>query len=164
MKKFNGELAPNGGQDLTGSQKPSVSLHHTPKVALKLLLSQTSRHYFFKSRSHLHCTSFTDAISCMAKRKKEGRCQREIEGIEHKMVRINGIKMHIVEKGEGLVVLFLHGFPELWYSWCHPIVASSPLATMQWHLISMALATQIARIQSAATAPSTHGSTCITYG
>ncbi|KAF5195682.1 Epoxide hydrolase a [Thalictrum thalictroides] len=30
--------------------------------------------------------------------------------------------MHIAEKGEGPVVLFLHGFPELWYSWRHQIV------------------------------------------
>ncbi|KAF7838865.1 non-specific protein-tyrosine kinase [Senna tora] len=33
--------------------------------------------------------------------------------------------MHIAEKGEGPVVLFLHGFPELWYSWRHQIVSLS---------------------------------------
>ncbi|KAF5175553.1 Epoxide hydrolase a, partial [Thalictrum thalictroides] len=31
--------------------------------------------------------------------------------------------MHIAEKGEGPVVLLLHGFPELWYSWRHQIVS-----------------------------------------
>jgi pimeloyl-ACP methyl ester carboxylesterase len=37
--------------------------------------------------------------------------------------------MHIAEKGnkQGPVVLFLHGFPELWYSWRHHIVALSSL-------------------------------------
>ncbi|OMP02664.1 Epoxide hydrolase-like protein [Corchorus olitorius] len=29
--------------------------------------------------------------------------------------------MHIAEKGEGPVILFLHGFPQLWYSWRHQI-------------------------------------------
>ncbi|KAJ0559996.1 putative soluble epoxide hydrolase [Helianthus annuus] len=30
--------------------------------------------------------------------------------------------MHIAEKGEGPLVLFLHGFPKLWYTWHHQIV------------------------------------------
>ncbi|KAK7284392.1 hypothetical protein RJT34_19137 [Clitoria ternatea] len=50
-----------------------------------------------------------------------------MEGIEHRTVEVNGIKMHIAEKGEGPVVLFLHGFPELWYSWRHQILALSSL-------------------------------------
>ncbi|XP_058748606.1 uncharacterized protein LOC131621582 isoform X2 [Vicia villosa] len=51
-----------------------------------------------------------------------------MEEIEHRTVEVNGIKMHIAEKGkEGPVVLFLHGFPELWYSWRHQIVALSTL-------------------------------------
>ncbi|KAK6272550.1 hypothetical protein POUND7_009633 [Theobroma cacao] len=44
-----------------------------------------------------------------------------MEGIQHKTVRVNGINMHLAEKGEGPVILFLHGFPELWYSWRHQI-------------------------------------------
>ncbi|KAK2419062.1 epoxide hydrolase A [Trifolium repens] len=52
-----------------------------------------------------------------------------MEGIEHRTVEVNGIKMHIAEKGnkQGPVVLFLHGFPELWYSWRHQIAALSSL-------------------------------------
>ena len=46
-----------------------------------------------------------------------------MEGIQHRTVEVNGIKMHVAEKGEGPVVLFLHGFPELWYSWRHQILA-----------------------------------------
>ncbi|KAK3016339.1 hypothetical protein RJ639_005723 [Escallonia herrerae] len=46
----------------------------------------------------------------------------EMEGIEHKMVSVNGIDMHIAEKGQGPLVLFIHGFPESWYSWRHQIV------------------------------------------
>ncbi|KAL9378924.1 hypothetical protein Peur_027406 [Populus x canadensis] len=50
-----------------------------------------------------------------------------MEGISHRMVKVNGIDMHIAEKGQGPVVLFLHGFPELWYSWRHQILALSSL-------------------------------------
>ena len=45
----------------------------------------------------------------------------------HRTVEVNGIKMHIAEKGQGPLVLFLHGFPELWYSWRHQILALSSL-------------------------------------
>ena len=45
-----------------------------------------------------------------------------MEGIVHQTVEVNGIKMHVAEKGQGPVVLLLHGFPELWYSWRHQIL------------------------------------------
>lgn len=44
-----------------------------------------------------------------------------MEGISHRMVSVNGINMHLAEKGDGPIVLLLHGFPELWYSWRHQI-------------------------------------------
>ncbi|KAF6176739.1 hypothetical protein GIB67_031550 [Kingdonia uniflora] len=48
--------------------------------------------------------------------------KREMEGmIEHKMVCVNGINMHIAEKGNGPVILLIHGFPELWYTWRYQI-------------------------------------------
>ena len=50
-----------------------------------------------------------------------------MEGIVHRTVEVNGIKMHIAENGQGPLVLFLHGFPELWYSWRHQILALSSL-------------------------------------
>ncbi|OMP08269.1 Alpha/beta hydrolase-1 [Corchorus olitorius] len=50
-----------------------------------------------------------------------------MEGIEHKTVKVNGINMHVAEKGQGPVILFLHGFPELWYSWRHQIIVLSAL-------------------------------------
>ncbi|XP_059647731.1 uncharacterized protein LOC132294022 isoform X2 [Cornus florida] len=45
-----------------------------------------------------------------------------MEGIQHKTVSVNGINMHVAEMGQGPVVLFLHGFPELWYTWRHQIL------------------------------------------
>ncbi|KAK3412557.1 epoxide hydrolase A [Eucalyptus grandis] len=41
--------------------------------------------------------------------------------ITHRRVRTNGIWMHIAEKGDGPLVLLIHGFPELWSSWKHQI-------------------------------------------
>ncbi|OMO62071.1 Alpha/beta hydrolase-1 [Corchorus olitorius] len=50
-----------------------------------------------------------------------------MEGVEHRTVKVNGINIHVAEKGKGPVILFLHGFPELWYSWRHQINALSSL-------------------------------------
>ncbi len=41
----------------------------------------------------------------------------------HRFVNSNGIKMHLVEAGQGIPVVMCHGFPELWYSWRHQIRA-----------------------------------------
>ncbi|XP_073303497.1 epoxide hydrolase 1-like [Primulina huaijiensis] len=45
-----------------------------------------------------------------------------MEKIEHKIIPVNGLKMHVAELGEGPLVLFVHGFPELWYSWRHQML------------------------------------------
>ncbi|GLT60835.1 hypothetical protein SLA2020_335820 [Shorea laevis] len=50
-----------------------------------------------------------------------------MEKIEHSTVSTNGINMHIASIGAGPVVLFLHGFPELWYSWRHQLLYLSSL-------------------------------------
>ncbi|ERN01198.1 hypothetical protein AMTR_s00002p00235200 [Amborella trichopoda] len=39
--------------------------------------------------------------------------------VVHRSVKTNGIEMHVAEQGSGPLVLFLHGFPELWFSWRH---------------------------------------------
>jgi pimeloyl-ACP methyl ester carboxylesterase len=43
--------------------------------------------------------------------------------VRHRTVEANGISMHVAESGpdgDGApAVVFLHGFPELWYSWRH---------------------------------------------
>jgi len=40
-----------------------------------------------------------------------------------KFAEVNGLRMHYVEQGQGPLVLLLHGFPELWYSWRHQLPA-----------------------------------------
>ena len=43
--------------------------------------------------------------------------------MEHRIIDAGGIRLHAVEQGSGPVVLFVHGFPESWYSWRHQITA-----------------------------------------
>ncbi|KAK4386342.1 Bifunctional epoxide hydrolase 2 [Sesamum angolense] len=46
-----------------------------------------------------------------------------MDEIVHKNLKVNGINMHVAEIGKGPdCVLFLHGFPELWYSWRHQML------------------------------------------
>jgi len=37
--------------------------------------------------------------------------------IRHSFVSANNARFHVAEMGEGPLVLLVHGFPELWYSW-----------------------------------------------
>lgn len=41
----------------------------------------------------------------------------------HREGRVNGIRLHWVEEGEGPLVVLLHGFPEFWYAWRHQLPA-----------------------------------------
>lgn len=50
-----------------------------------------------------------------------------MEKIEHTTVTTNGINMHVASIGSGPVVLFIHGFPELWYSWRHQLLSLAAL-------------------------------------
>ncbi|KAE9602589.1 putative soluble epoxide hydrolase [Lupinus albus] len=69
-----------------------------------------------------------------------------MEGIERRTVNVNGINIHIAEKGEGPLIRsdffmyilreshsFIHGFPNLWYSWRNQIIA---LASLGYHCVA----------------------------
>jgi pimeloyl-ACP methyl ester carboxylesterase len=43
--------------------------------------------------------------------------------LTHRIVPSNGIRLHLVECGEGPTVVLVHGFPESWYSWRHQLPA-----------------------------------------
>lgn len=47
-----------------------------------------------------------------------------MEETEHKYVQVNGLKIHFAEIGSesSPVVVFLHGFTEIWYSWRHQMI------------------------------------------
>ncbi|KAJ7981436.1 Epoxide hydrolase 2 [Quillaja saponaria] len=47
-----------------------------------------------------------------------------MEKIQHSHVEVTGLKLHVAEIGSSSkVVLFLHGFPEIWYTWRHQMIA-----------------------------------------
>ncbi|XP_043687342.1 bifunctional epoxide hydrolase 2-like isoform X1 [Telopea speciosissima] len=49
-----------------------------------------------------------------------------MDQIEHKYIDVRGLKLHLAEIGNGSsVVVFLHGFPEIWYSWRHQMIAAA---------------------------------------
>ncbi|KAI4341674.1 hypothetical protein MLD38_026368 [Melastoma candidum] len=52
-----------------------------------------------------------------------------MDKIEHSTVSANGINIHVAAVGprDAPAVLFLHGFPELWYSWRHQMISLSSL-------------------------------------
>ncbi|GGS62336.1 hydrolase [Planobispora rosea] len=43
----------------------------------------------------------------------------------HRSVHARGTRFHIVEAGEGPLVLLLHGFPQFWWTWRHQLVSLS---------------------------------------
>jgi pimeloyl-ACP methyl ester carboxylesterase len=49
------------------------------------------------------------------------------DAVSHRRLQSNGIGMHLAEAGSGPLVVLLHGFPELWYSWRHqlPVLAAA---------------------------------------
>jgi pimeloyl-ACP methyl ester carboxylesterase len=51
----------------------------------------------------------------------------------HRHARVNGIRMHWVEQGEGVPIVLCHGFPHLWFSWRHQIPA---LAQAGWRVVA----------------------------
>jgi pimeloyl-ACP methyl ester carboxylesterase len=39
--------------------------------------------------------------------------------VSHEYVDSNGVRIHYAKGGEGPLVVFIHGFPDFWYSWHH---------------------------------------------
>jgi epoxide hydrolase A/B len=50
-----------------------------------------------------------------------------------RLIETNGIRLNIVEQGQGPTVLMCHGFPESWYSWRHQIAT---LAAAGFHAVA----------------------------
>lgn len=46
-----------------------------------------------------------------------------MSAMKHATIETNGIQMHVVERGQGPLVVLCHGFPESWYSWRHQLQA-----------------------------------------
>ncbi|CAF1715297.1 hypothetical protein Bca4012_040736 [Brassica carinata] len=50
-----------------------------------------------------------------------------MEKIEHTTISTNGINLHVASIGSGPAILFLHGFPDLWYSWRRQLLSFAGL-------------------------------------
>ncbi|MDP7280661.1 MAG: hypothetical protein QGG39_12375 [Candidatus Poribacteria bacterium] len=37
--------------------------------------------------------------------------------VEHSYIVNNGVKIHYLSLGEGLLVVMIHGFPDFWHTW-----------------------------------------------
>jgi pimeloyl-ACP methyl ester carboxylesterase len=48
-----------------------------------------------------------------------------VEGVRHAFHRVNGVRLHLAEAGQGRPLLLLHGFPQHWYMWRRFILALS---------------------------------------
>ena len=55
---------------------------------------------------------------------------------EHRMVAANGARFHVAEAGSGPLVLLVHGFPQMWWTWRHVIPA---LADAGYRAVAMDL-------------------------
>ncbi|MER5525226.1 alpha/beta hydrolase [Streptomyces sp. NPDC002677] len=53
--------------------------------------------------------------------------------VQHRLIDVNGIRLHIAEEGSGPLVVLLHGFPESWHSWQHQF---GPLAAAGFHVVA----------------------------
>lgn len=53
--------------------------------------------------------------------------------VAHGFANVNGIRLHYVEKGTGPLVLLLHGFPEMWWTWRYQI---APLAQAGFRVVA----------------------------
>ena len=53
--------------------------------------------------------------------------------LTHRQVTTNGVTLHVACQGEGVPVVFCHGFPGLWYSFRHQL---PEVARAGWHAIA----------------------------
>lgn len=58
----------------------------------------------------------------------------DMTDLRRRTLPANGIRIHVVEAGEGPLVLLVHGFPESWYSWRHQLPA---LAEAGYHAVAI---------------------------
>jgi pimeloyl-ACP methyl ester carboxylesterase len=53
---------------------------------------------------------------------------------ELRTIKSNGIKLRVAVEGNGPLVIMVHGFPELWYSWRHQI---KPIAAAGYRVVAL---------------------------
>ncbi|XP_015889890.2 uncharacterized protein LOC107424564 isoform X2 [Ziziphus jujuba] len=84
----------------------------------------------------LNCTSLSLSLSQVTHTVSEilrEKNRSKMSDVNHQRIKTNGIWIHVAQKGTGPLVLLLHGFPELWYSWRHQI---NFLADHGYHVVA----------------------------
>jgi pimeloyl-ACP methyl ester carboxylesterase len=74
-----------------------------------------------------------EAANSVASTRSPGSASGAHDDVSHRRLPSNGIGMHLAEAGSGPLVVLLHGFPELWYSWRHQLPA---LAAAGYHAVA----------------------------
>jgi pimeloyl-ACP methyl ester carboxylesterase len=54
-----------------------------------------------------------------------------VEGVSHRYVDVDGLRMHVAEAGSGEPLVLLHGWPQHWYEWRYQI----PVLAEHFHVI-----------------------------
>ena len=44
-----------------------------------------------------------------------------VPGVEHRVVAVNGVRLHVAEAGAGPPLILLHGWPQHWWCWRHVV-------------------------------------------
>ncbi len=52
------------------------------------------------------------------------------DAVEHKFTDSDGVSIHYAKAGQGPLIVFIHGFPDYWYSWRHQMTALSDSYTV----------------------------------
>src|SRR3954452_11781105 len=47
----------------------------------------------------------------------ETRAHPVVRGVSHRMVEVDGVRLHVAEAGSGPTLLLLHGWPQHWWCW-----------------------------------------------
>lgn len=64
----------------------------------------------------------------------EAQVNKKPEEPKLRTIKANGINLRIAEMGKGPLVLFVHGWPESWYSWRHQLPA---IAAAGYHAVAL---------------------------
>ena len=74
-----------------------------------------------------------ERLSCNVEGERALLDKQSRRTVAHRQLLCNGITMDLAEEGTGPLVVLLHGFPELWYSWRHQLPA---LASAGYHAVA----------------------------
>uniref|UniRef100_A0A0E0IUQ6 AB hydrolase-1 domain-containing protein n=1 Tax=Oryza nivara TaxID=4536 RepID=A0A0E0IUQ6_ORYNI len=107
-----------------------------PEQVNRLLLGFFTEHPvqyssgFASPTSHSHHRHVAPLLSALLRRgasssRPEAMATAEQRQIEHVHLPVRGLTLHVAQAGKGELgtVVFLHGFPEIWYSWRHQMLA-----------------------------------------